>query len=223
MQSKKVFIVGDVHGCFQEFLELLNKLNYKTETHRLILTGDIINRGPFSFKMLKWVKDNQIEMVRGNHEQAFLSCVEKNNWPFPLLKQLKEEMKGELAFWVKWLSNLPFYIEEKDFLVVHAGLIPQKNIQNSDPYLLMNIRTWDGQGKDIKNEKNPAWYNFYKSKKLVVYGHWAKQGLKIRDNTIGLDSACVYGNKLSGLLLPEKRIFQVPARKNYYLSLLKKP
>ena len=217
MKQKKTFIVGDVHGCFQEFLELLKKVNYKAETHRLILVGDIINRGPFSFKMLKWVRDNQVEMVRGNHEQAFLSCIKKNKWPHPVLKQLKEEMKGELNQWVKWLVNLPFYIEEKDFLVVHAGLVPKKKPQDSNPRFLMNIRTWDGQGKDIRNENNPPWYKFYKNKKLVVYGHWAKQGLKIRANTIGLDSACVYGKKLSGVLLPEKTIFQVSAHKNYKL------
>ena len=215
MQTKKTFIIGDVHGCFEEFLDLLDKFNYKAEIHRLILTGDIINRGPFSFKMLKWVKENKVELVRGNHEQAFLSCVEKNKWPIPLLKQLKKEMKGELDQWVRWLSKLPFYIEEKEFLIVHAGLVPQKKAQDSNPHFLMNIRTWDGQGQDIKNEKNPAWYSFYKGKKLVIYGHWAKQGLKIRDNTIGLDSGCVYGNKLSGLLLPEKKIFQVPAKRNY--------
>ena len=218
MTQKKTFIVGDVHGCFQEFLELLDKAQYKAETHRLILVGDIINRGPSSFKMLKWVKDNQAEIVRGNHEQAFLSSIEKNKWTNPLFKQLKTEMKRELNQWVKWLAELPYYIEEKDFLVVHAGLVPQEKPQDSKPHFLMNIRTWDGLGKDIKNEKNPPWYKFYKNKKLVIYGHWAKQGLKIRANTIGLDSACVYGKKLSGVLLPEKTIFQVQARKNYYLQ-----
>ena len=221
MQQKKTFIVGDVHGCFQEFLELLEKVNYKEKTHRLILVGDVINRGPFSLKMLKWVKDNQIEMVRGNHEQAFIAGFGKNKWAFPSLRQLKEEMQEDLGQWVKWLSNLPLYIEEKDFLVVHAGLVPGEKPQDSNPHFLMNIRTWEGPGKDIKNEKNPPWYEFYKNKKLVVYGHWAKQGLKIRSNTIGLDSACVYGKKLSGLLLPEKRIFQVSAHKNYYSNLSK--
>ena len=219
MKKKKTLIIGDIHGCFHEFLALLKKTNYTAKTHRLILVGDIISRGPFSLKMLNWVKDHKIEMVRGNHEQAFLTCFEKNKWPSPSLKKLKEEMKGDLKGWVKWLSALPFYIEEKDFLVVHAGLAPNKKLEDSKPFFLMNIRTWDGQGKDIKNEKNPPWYQFYKKNKLVVYGHWAKQGLKIRANTIGLDSGCVYGNKLSAVLLPEKIIFQEPALKNYYLDI----
>ena len=223
MKKKKTLIIGDIHGCFHEFLALLKKANYKSKTHRLILVGDIISRGPFSLKMLNWVKDNKIELVRGNHEQAFLTGFEKNKWPSPSLKQLKEEMKGDLKKWTQWMSDLPFYIEEKDFLVTHAGLVPNKKPEDTQPFLLMNIRTWDGKGKDIKNEKNPPWYTFYKKKKLVVYGHWAKQGLKIRANTIGLDSGCVYGNQLSAVLLPEKTIFQAPALKNYYLDLRKAP
>ena len=221
MKNKKTLIIGDIHGCFHEFLALLKKVNYKKETHRLILLGDIISRGPFSLKMLNWVKDNKIEMVRGNHEQAFITGFEKNKWASPSLKKLKEDMKEDLEAWVEWMSTLPFYIEEKDFLIVHAGLVPNKEPKDTKAFFLMNIRTWDGKGKDIRNENNPPWYEFYKKKKLVIYGHWAKQGLKLRSNTIGLDSACVYGNKLSAVLLPEKSIFQVPALKNYYLDLLK--
>ena len=213
---KKTLIVGDVHGCFKEFLALLNKADYKPETHRLILVGDIINRGPFSLEMLEWVKNKGVEMVCGNHEQSFIKGVRNNGFLSPSLKKLKKDMKQDLNQWLEWLEALPFYIEEKDFLVVHAGLVPKEHPKHSDPHLLMNIRTWDGLGKDIKNEYNPAWYSFYKEKKPVIYGHWANQGLNVRKNTIGLDTGCVYGYKLSGVLLPERKILQVPALKNYY-------
>ena len=217
-KSKKVFIVGDIHGCFEEFLALLKKINYDPTVHRLILVGDILNRGPFSFQILKWVQKRGIEMVRGNHEQAFIEGVSQNLRLNRVFKKLQKDMKGSLNKWIDWLSKLPFYIEEKDFLVVHGGLVPKEQPQYSDPHLLMNIRTWDGFGRDIKNEWNPAWYSFYKGEKLVVYGHWANQGLNIRSNTIGLDTGCVYGQKLTGLLLPDRKIFQVPALKNYYVQ-----
>ena len=211
-------MLGDVHGCFKEFLTLLEKANYKSKTHRLILLGDIINRGPFSLEMLEWVKKKGVEIVRGNHEQSFIGGVRENYPLSPVLGKLKKDMKKDLNKWLEWLEALPFYIEEEDFLVVHGGLVPGEQPQYSDPHLLMNIRTWDGYGKDIKNELNPTWYSYYKSKKVVIYGHWASQGLNIRKNTIGLDTGCVYGHKLSGLLLPEKKILQVPSLKNYYSS-----
>ncbi len=215
-KSKKTFIVGDVHGCFKEFLALLKKSDYSSKTHRLILTGDIINRGPHSLEILEWVKKKGVEIVRGNHEQSFIDSVREDSYLSPALKTLKKDMKKDLNQWVDWLSALPFYIEEEDFLVVHAGLVPGEHPQYSDPYLLMNIRTWDGMGKNIRSEFNPAWYSYYKSHKTVIYGHWANQGLNVRKNTIGLDSGCVYGYKLSGVFLPERKILQVPALRNYY-------
>ena len=212
IKQKKTFIVGDIHGCFKEFLDLLKKANYHPERHRLILTGDMINRGPDSLKVLEWVKKHKVSAVRGNHEQLFI----KRYFISPALKKLKTEMGKDLDQWMIWLNQLPFYIEEKDFLVVHAGLAPHKHPKQSDPHLLMHIRTWDGKGLNLKDPNNPPWYDFYKKKKLVVYGHWAAQGLTVKENSIGLDTGCVYGGELSGLLLPEKKILQVPARKSYY-------
>lgn len=213
---RKTFVLGDVHGCFKEFLALLKKADYTAQTHRLILVGDIINRGPYSLEMLEWVKKQRVEMVRGNHEQSFINGVRKNGYLSPVFKTLKKDMKTDLNKWMQWLEALPLYIEEEDFLVVHAGLVPGEKPKYSDPSLLMNIRTWDGKGKDIKNEFNPPWYSYYKSSKTVIYGHWANQGLNVRKNTIGLDTGCVYGYELSGVLLPERKILQVPAIKNYY-------
>ena len=216
--KRKIFIVGDVHGCFKEFIALLNKADYSSVTHRLILVGDIINRGPCSLEMLNWVRQHQVEVIRGNHEQAFIDGVCNKTDLSPTFQTLKWALKKDLNWWITWLSQLPFYIEEKDFLVVHGGLIPGEHPKYSNPYLLMNIRTWDGVGKDINNKSNPAWYSYYKNKKLVVYGHWASQGLNVRENTVGLDTGCVYGEKLSGILLPERKILQVPAVKIYYSS-----
>ena len=59
MAEKKTFVVGDVHGCFDEFLSLLDKAQFKKKSHRLILVGDVISRGPHSFKMLNWIRNRK--------------------------------------------------------------------------------------------------------------------------------------------------------------------
>ena len=222
--KKDTFIVGDIHGCFEEFLALLKKLNYHSKKQRLILVGDLIGKGPYSLKVLEWVRKHNIEVVRGNHEQCFIDGVKNNNLlKWPILEKLKRDMKTQLTDWLEWLQKTPFYIEEKDFLVVHAGLVPGKKIHPDQAQLLMNIRTWDGEGKDIKSSHQKAWHHFYKKEKLVIYGHWAAQGLKIKKNSVGLDSGCVYGKQLSGILLPERTLLQVQALKTYYLWTLDHP
>ena len=213
--SRQVFIVGDVHGCYLEFLELLKKVNYHKSSHRLILVGDIINRGPYSLEMLEWVKKEGAEIVRGNHENTFLRSLKEDRPINSSLEKLKQKIGTKTKEWTDWIETWPFYLETEDFLVVHGGLVPDKHPKDTDPLFLMYIRTWDGEGKDITNKNNPPWYDFYKGEKLVVYGHWALQGLNVRDNTIGLDSGCVYGKQLSGVLLPQKEIIQVESQKEY--------
>ena len=74
------YVVGDIHGCYDKFMELLNRLNLK-EDDVVILLGDIIDRGEQSPQMLKWAMehittDGPFQMVRGNHEQAVVSDFE---------------------------------------------------------------------------------------------------------------------------------------------------
>jgi len=216
MQERQTFVVGDLHGCFDEFLALLRKLDYHSKKHRLILVGDLIRKGPHSLKVLGWARTHKIDWVRGNHEQAFIKGVRENKLSKrPSLERLQKDMGSDLEDWMIWLEKTPLYIEEENFLVVHAGLVPDENPAHSDPSLLMNIRTWNTKTKDIKSNNQPAWHEFYKGKKLIIYGHWAKQGLKIKTNSIGLDTGCVYGKHLTGVLLPERKILQVPAFKTY--------
>ena len=207
--GRRTFIVGDVHGCFKNFQQLLKKAEYQLVKHRLILLGDLINKGPDSFKMLKWLYETKTESVIGNHEWKFIQAVKKGEKLSPVLEGLKAAMGKNLKFWLEWIKSWPVYIEEKDFLAVHGGLVPGEHPGESDLEQIVNIRCWDSEAKSVKAGGFPAWHDFYTASKLVVYGHWAKQGLKIKKNSICLDTGCVYGGCLTGLWLPERRLVQV--------------
>jgi len=215
MANKRTLIVGDVHGCFDELMELLEKVRFNRDEDRLILVGDLINKGPKSFDVLKWVRQNNIELVLGNHELGFLNFLQNPNPKYKNFVSLKEEMGEELLEWTAWLSSIPFFIEEESFIVVHGGVIPEVPLHKTEPYILTQIRTWDGEGKDMRNVENPPWYELYKGGKTIVYGHWAAKGLNIREKTIGLDSGCCFGKKLSLLHLETKEIVQVDAKEAY--------
>ena len=104
------------------------------------------------------------------------------------------------------LPHPPFYFDLPEYCVVHAGLrsgIPLEKQTHED---LCSIRS-------LENGK--PWHEEYLGKKLIVYGHWARQGLHIKENSIGLDSGCVYGKQLSAVILPERKIVQVQAAKIY--------
>lgn len=215
--NREIFI-GDVHGCYDELQLLLEKINF-SKTDTLIFVGDVINKGPKNLEVLQFIKSNQhqVKVIKGNHELKFIEyCQEKS----PHIKKqnfenLKKELGDQLEEWLNFIKTWPLFIETEEYIVVHAGLAPNLPIEQIDPNILTNIRTWDGVGIDLNNPADPPWHQLYKQEKLVIYGHWAVQGLFQTKNTIGLDSGCVYGNHLSCYILPYKKIVQVTANKSY--------
>ena len=209
--KKPVFFVGDVHGCFSTLKLLLKKAQYKPNLHRLILLGDLINKGPDSFAVLSWVRENKITALLGNHELKFIQTVETNQPLSDSLQKLKQSMGQDLENWLSYLKSWPVFIEEETFIALHGGLVPGEHPKQSKTTHLVNIRYWNKKTKEISdNPAHPAWHDLYTGSKLVVYAHWARQGLTIKPNSIGLDTGCVYGEKLTGLWLPDRKIVQTP-------------
>jgi diadenosine tetraphosphatase ApaH/serine/threonine PP2A family protein phosphatase len=215
MIKERTIVVGDVHGCFEELKSLLLKASFNAENDRLIFLGDIINKGPQSTAVIEFIKENQFECIRGNHEQGFLDAVNGHRSLTGGFKKLASELGHRLEEVVQWMEGFPLYIEEKDFIAVHAGLAPRVALENQSSEILTRIRTWDGEGKDLNNSEHPAWFELYKNKKLVIFGHWASKGLVERENCIGLDTGCVWGGKLSALILPQREVVSVEAFDTY--------
>ena len=215
MKKQRTIIIGDVHGCLAELEHLLKKVAYRSQKDQLIFVGDLINKGPHSLGVLQTVVRLQAEVTLGNHEFGFLQYLKDGSYPSLGFLHLKQQMGPQLKFWKNWLKQRPPYIEQDDFLVVHAGLAPNQHPAQTPLRILLNIRTWDGTGENLNRATDPAWFDLHQPSKLVVFGHWAKQGLVLKKNMIGLDTGCVYGNKLSALILPEQTIHQVPAQKIY--------
>ena len=66
-------IVGDVHGCFNELQELLKKCAYDKNNTTLIFVGDLVNKGPYSAEVARFVKESGALCVRGNHDDAAIA------------------------------------------------------------------------------------------------------------------------------------------------------
>ncbi len=205
--SRTIFI-GDVHGCLHELKSLEKELAIKRED-KIILLGDLINRGPLSVETIQHVFKMGYQCVCGNHDLKYRSQYHhfKTNY-YKIYKKIDKKIH-------QWYMNLPFYIEGDNYIAVHAGLAPGLRLDETDNNILTRIRTWDGQGLNLDDEDAPPWYSFYKGSKKVFYGHWAMQRLTINKKTFGLDSGCVYGGELTAYILEEKKVVQVKAKKIY--------
>ncbi len=212
---KRTIIVGDVHGCLHELEKLLDKVKYDPSEDILYFLGDIINRGPDSKGVFKKIKQLNAKSVIGNHEHHLLQKALSNEYDSFYLNKVKQEFGSMFIDLLNEIHNWPYYIETRDFILVHGGVIPGISLKDTDSLILTSIRTWDGEGIDLSNPDNPPWFDFYKDPKLVVFGHWAAVNGIVRENVIGIDTGCVYGKELTALILPERELISVPAASVY--------
>ena len=210
MTENRTIFIWDIQWCYNEFELLLTKLNL-TEDDIVYLVWDIINRWPKSYKTLKYIYKNrkQFRCVLGNHEINFLKYLhwEWYDWDTKDFEKLKIKLLEKPAI-LEYLKNIPLYIETEDFILIHWGLIPWKKLE--DHTIDEITRTRDYNWK--------PWYDYYDEKnKKIIYWHRALDWLRIRKNTIWIDSWCVYWKMLTAYILETWEIIQQQAL-NLYIN-----
>ena len=205
--DQRTIIVGDVHGCIDELRQLIARLDYQPVSDRLIFLGDLVNKGPASREVFDYFTTLDAEAILGNHEWHLIEQARapKKNWPGYGI--LREAFAETFETFIKTIEAWPLFIRGEEFSVVHAGKVPGEALEDSSASDLTSIRTW---GREEK-----PWFDYYDDPGLIVFGHWAALGGLDRPKVIGLDTGCVYGGALSALLLPERKIVRVEARKMY--------
>lgn len=233
MEAKRTIFVGDVHGCIEEFNELIKKLNYNPHEDRLILLGDLIDRGPESAAVVKRAREMKLECIMGNHEHKFIKWYRSQGTKVDVYDR-KDHYTKFLDEDVSYIMNMASYIELDDVIAVHAGLkpgIPLSN-QKSD---MMYLRYTDSDRKFISLRKISSlginetgarfWTGFWFGPKSVVYGHnvhgYEEPLIEERCPGVtcyGLDTGACFGGRLTALIWETKEIVQVQAKKVYYKS-----
>jgi len=193
----RTIIVGDVHGCREELEILLRELSFSSGDC-LVFVGDLIARGPDSLGVLDIVRQTGALLVRGNHEQKILDWKRDNR---VTLGRMHKELALSLRP-VDWslLESAPLSIElpAHRARVVHAGVDPRLPFDQQSPESLLNIRT-----VATRDGHRPLWGAAYNGPEQIVFGHNAAPGLQLHPFATGLDTGCVYGGRLTAMVLPE--------------------
>lgn len=180
----RTLFVGDVHGCAAELRELLGR----ARPDRVILVGDLFTRGPDPRGVWDLIRQHEAEAVLGNHDAVVLK------------KWTPGDKLPRRAF--RWLAERQLLIRTDRWIAVHAGVDP------SSPK-----KTTRKQAMYLRTVRGKPWWKRYQGKRLVIHGHHARDGLNDRrPYTLGLDTGCVSGGPLTGYLLEEDRLIQVPSR-----------
>ncbi|MEI7916239.1 MAG: symmetrical bis(5'-nucleosyl)-tetraphosphatase [Methylophilaceae bacterium] len=121
------YAVGDIQGCFHSFQALLKKIHFNPSEDKLWLVGDLINRGSGSLEVLRWVFDHQSSVftVLGNHDLHTLVVAEGFVSPHrsDTIQALLDAPDAPVL--LNWLRHQPLIHMDQQYLMVHAGLLPQ--------------------------------------------------------------------------------------------------
>jgi bis(5'-nucleosyl)-tetraphosphatase (symmetrical) len=234
MATERTIIVGDIHGCIEEFEELIRTLSYNKDSDRMILLGDLIDRGPNSLAVVQKARRMRLECVMGNHEYKFLKW-HKNAGTRMDVYDKKDYYTQFTEDDINYIFHMPTYIKLDNVIVVHAGLKPGISVSAQSKDDLMYLRYTDADRKFISLKKVSKlgkeetgarfWTEFWTGPESVVYGHNVHsmtdpliEEVSPGVTCYGLDTGCCFGGRLTALILETKEIVQIQAKRTYYQS-----
>lgn len=236
----RTIVYGDIHGCLDELTILRSELNVKDDDLE-ISVGDVLDRGPHSNEALRYLREEGIELILGNHEEKYLrykmheDIAKKTGKTNPML--FNEEKKAIYENLCKddfeYLASAPYFKKIDKLTVVHAGLTNEVDLENLDKKtknMLIRLRQVDTNQKMLaigqEGFGSQYWSEVYDgSHGIVVYGHEVMNKVKMDKYSFGIDTGCVYGGKLTALIIEDTKepmysydIVQVAALKKYVIK-----
>jgi serine/threonine protein phosphatase 1 len=211
--DSRTIVVGDIHGCYDELMALLEKAEFG-ENDKVVSVGDLITKGPKNREVLElFMTDARFSTVIGNHDLAL-----RRKWSGEGIKlksaqkEAHKELKRDKDTYSNFLNRLPFTIDLDTHLVVHAGLRPNVELYSQTTSDLTQLRTL---GRDPESHDGTPWYHVYQGEKTVLFGHWPAPEPRRGKNAIGLDTGCVYGYNLTAYIIEKDEFVSVPALRAY--------
>lgn len=228
-------IIGDVHGCYDELTALLAKLGYQNtgnvwvhpEGRKAVFLGDLVDRGPKTPEVLKLVMAmtgaGNAFCVPGNHDIKLMRWlngkkVQVKHGLQESIDQLNIETAEFRAETGKFIDSLiSHYVFDNGKLVVaHAGL--KESMQGRGSGAVREFCLYGETTGEIDEFGLPVrlnWAAEYTGKAMVAYGHTPVPQAQWLNNTIDIDTGCVFGGSLTALRYPERELVSVKAAKVY--------
>lgn len=227
--GKRTLVISDIHGCYLEFMELLEKAKYIPEEDKLIVLGDLIDRGKGSKQVVTYLMEMKklydIVVLKGNHEKDFSNWLDEpfsrdhrylknGGWKtiesyckprgvYGKHPRTKATIRTFYPEDIEFIKNLPLFWEDDKHLYVHAGIN-------------LDLKNWkDTSDEDFLWIREAFHYTLNNTGKTVIFGHTPTHYLHKKegknsydvwfssDNKIGIDGGCSMGGELHCLIIKD--------------------
>ena len=201
------WVIGDIHGCHLT----LEKLYKRFEKNSIVYSvGDLVDKGPDSCKVVDFILDNDIQVIKGNHEHLFETHIKSylrgedisnskwiNQWGGD--KTMESYSDSKLKQHLKFFESLPHYKIYKKYFITHGFGLPYYDDKSNIKALMSN--RLNGKHFDIKNIDELEKFNV-----VNVFGHDAFKEVQNHKLYYGIDTGCVYNRSLTAINLDTKEI-----------------
>ncbi|QYC41728.1 Bis(5'-nucleosyl)-tetraphosphatase, symmetrical [Nonomuraea coxensis DSM 45129] len=207
----RTVIIGDIHGCFDELLELLEKVDLRPDD-LLVSVGDVVDRGPAPGEVVTFFRERPNSVVvMGNHERKHVRGI------FSFSQEITRLQLGErYPETVEWMRTLPYYFENEHVRVVHAAVVSGVPLADQKEEILCGSTSGERELTALFPDSH--WYDHYADAKPVVFGHHVTgREPMIRDGRIfGLDTGACHGWNLTALCVPGFTVHSVEAHADHW-------
>jgi protein phosphatase len=232
-------LIGDVHGCFDELVELLVQLGYAAQPggawqhsagRKMVFVGDLVDRGPKIPEVVRLVmesvKAGSALCVPGNHDVKFMrkvwgKDVQITHGLADSLAQFEvyeQNYRGFSRVAAEFIDDLVshYVLDDGKLVVAHAGM--KESMQGRGSGAVREFALFGETTGETDEFGLPVRYNWaaeYRGVAEVVYGHTPVPEPEWLNRTINIDTGCVFGGRLTALRYPEKELVSVPAKQTY--------
>jgi protein phosphatase len=233
-------LIGDVHGCRDELVDLLERLGYAVtgtreapsviapEGRRAVFLGDLVDRGPDSPGVLRlvmhMVEGGTALCVPGNHDTKLMRKLRGNDVRVSHgLAETLQQLDGEPEAFRKQVADFiyslvsHYVLDEGRLVVAHAGMKASMQGRTSGEvrdFALYGETT--GETDEYGLPERFDWAREYRGAAMVVYGHTPVATPKWVNRTLCIDTGCVFGGQLTALRYPERELVSIDARRMHY-------
>jgi predicted phosphodiesterase len=208
-RPRRVIFIGDIHGCYDELVELLGKLRPSADDV-VISVGDIVRKGPHAIRCLRLWQERGYHAVLGNNEARVL---EHSSFPANFFTRADVREIAIRPQLVRYLRTWPIAID-----------VPEQNVSAVHGYDLVRMRylrrageAWKRVSKGKEQPGDVQWAEVWSGPRMVVYGHTPVREATFTKHALGIDTGCVYGGKLTAAVFSgdTTELVSVSARRKY--------
>jgi serine/threonine protein phosphatase 1 len=216
-------IIGDIHGCYDELQELLDRAALSCD-EEIIALGDIVDRGPDSPKVLEFFRTHpKARSLMGNHERKHIRAFRGEIKPS--LSQVISRTQWADAYpaAVAQMEAFPYFVDLPEATLVHGYLEPGLPLDQQQEVVLAGSLGGSKRLHRRCSDKARHWYEMHDGQKPLIVGHQDygrnHQPVVIPGRFYGIDTSCSRGGALTGILLPAFKILSVPSRGDHWSAM----